>query len=213
VQDLAYLSIGTGIAAGIILSGRLHRGAHGMAGEVGHMIMDPSGPRCGCGSRGCLEALTAGPAIARLGAQAVAAGADTVLRDAQPLTAAAVYQAAAGGDAVALGITRQVGRRLAQALQQLVMAYDVERVVLGGGVARAGAAFLQPILEELARMRADSALAAEMLPAQMFHLLPPDYDAGTWGAVSLASVGLGRIPAAPVDDSADDSQREPVYRP
>ncbi len=202
VRDLAYLGIGTGIAAGIILNGRLHRGAHGMAGEIGHMIMDPVGPRCGCGSRGCLEALTAGPAIARLAAQAVAAGAATALRAAQPLTAAAVYQAAAAGDAVAQEITGQVGRRLAQALQQLIMAYDVERVVLGGGVARAGDGFLQPILAELARMRADSALAAEMLPAQRFHLLPADYDAGTWGAVSLASVGLGRGPAAPVANPA-----------
>jgi glucokinase len=213
VRDLAYIGIGTGIAAGIILNGRLHRGAHGMAGEIGHMIVDPPGPRCECGSHGCLEALAAGPAIARLAAQAVAAGAETALRAAHPLTTAAVYEAAGRADLVALEITRQVGRRLAQALQQLIMAYDVERVVLGGGVTRAGAAFLHPILEELARMRADSPLAAEMLPAQKFHLLPPDYDAGTWGAVTLARVGRGESPTPPRDDPDGAAQREPVYQP
>ncbi|HMA36580.1 MAG TPA: ROK family protein [Chloroflexia bacterium] len=192
IQDLAYISIGTGIAAGLILNGRLYRGAHGMAGEVGHMIIDPAGPRCACGLHGCLEALTAGPAIARLGQQAITAGADTQLRHYQPVTAAAVYQAARAGDAVAQAIATQTGRYLAYALQQLVMAYDMERVVVGGGVARAGDPFLQPILEELARLRQDSALARELLPAEKFHLLPPDFDAGTWGAVALASQGLRR---------------------
>lgn len=211
VDHLAYLSVGTGIAAGVILNGRLHRGAHGMAGEIGHMIVDPAGPRCECGSRGCLEALTAGPAIARMGAQAVAAGAATVLRAADPLTAEAVYRAAGAGDAVAQAITGQVGRRLAQALQQLIMTYDVERVVLGGGVARAGDLFLAPILAEFGRLRAESALAAEMLPPEMFHLLPPDYDAGTWGAVTLAREGVNRVHSAVVDSTEGGPQREPIY--
>ena len=68
--NLAYIAIGTGIAAGLILNGELYRGTHSLAGEVGHMVIDPDGPLCACGARGCLEALAAGPAIARLGQQA-----------------------------------------------------------------------------------------------------------------------------------------------
>ena len=64
-SDLAYLAVGTGIAAGVVLDGRLHRGARGLAGEIGHAIVDPDGPRCACGQRGCLEAFASGPSIAR----------------------------------------------------------------------------------------------------------------------------------------------------
>ena len=63
VRHLAYLSVGTGIAAGVMLDGRLYRGANGMAGEIGHTIFEPGGYRCGCGMPGCLEAVAAGPAV------------------------------------------------------------------------------------------------------------------------------------------------------
>ncbi|HEY1012446.1 MAG TPA: ROK family protein, partial [Herpetosiphonaceae bacterium] len=68
-QSLAYVSIGTGIAAGLVLDGRVYRGWSGMAGEIGHSCVDPSGPRCACGQHGCLEAMAAGPAIAALAAE------------------------------------------------------------------------------------------------------------------------------------------------
>jgi len=190
IQHLAYVSIGTGIAAGLILQGRLYTGAHGMAGEIGHMIVEPNGRRCTCGARGCLETVAAGPAIARLGQEAVATGRETSLRHSQPLTAESVYRAAAAGDAVALEITERVGRHLGQALQGLVMTYDVERVILGGGVSHAGEVFLHPILRELESQRQASALAREMLAADMLCLLPPDYEAGLWGAIALAERGL-----------------------
>ncbi|HVF99336.1 MAG TPA: ROK family protein [Chloroflexia bacterium] len=184
--SLVYLSVGTGIAAGVVLDGKLYRGAHGMAGEIGHMVIEPEGPRCACGTRGCLEALAAGPAIARLGGEAAGDTGDTLLRNYAPVTAEAVYEAARAGDHTALGVTRTVGRYLALAIQQLVMAYDVECIVLGGGVSQQGEAFLQPILEELERLRQDSALAREMLQPNMMRLLPPDYGAGVWGGVVLA---------------------------
>ncbi|HUS15313.1 MAG TPA: ROK family protein [Chloroflexia bacterium] len=190
VDNLAYVNIGTGIAAGLILGGRLYTGSHGMAGEIGHMIAEPGGPRCGCGTRGCLEALAAGPAIARQGREAVATGAATLLRTAVPLTAARVYEAALGGDAPAGAIVDRVGATLARTVQQLVMTYDVECIVFGGGVARAGAAFLQPILRAITRLGHDSALVRELVRPEMIHLLPPDYDPGTWGAVTLAQAHL-----------------------
>jgi glucokinase len=187
--NMVYVSVGTGIAAGLVLEGKVYRGAHGMAGEIGHSIIEPDGPRCACGTYGCLEALASGPAIARMGDEAARNSERTLLRDYSTVTTGAVYEAARAGDPAALEVTRKAGRYLALAIQQLVMAYDVECVVLGGGVSRQGDAFLQPILRELERLRQDSALASEMLRPAMVRLLPPDYDAGTWGAVVLAGRG------------------------
>ncbi|MDQ3930359.1 MAG: ROK family protein [Chloroflexota bacterium] len=184
--NMVYVSVGTGIAAGLVLEGKVYRGTHGMAGEVGHMIVEPDGPRCVCGARGCLEALAAGPAIARLGKAAARSSKDSLLRKYSTVTAGAVYEAARAGDPAAQEVTRKAGRYLALAIQQLVMAYDAECIVLGGGVSREGEAFLQPILHELERLRQDSALAHELLQPYMIRLLPPDYEAGAWGAVVLA---------------------------
>lgn len=184
--DMAYVSVGTGIGAGLVLNGRLHRGAHGMAGEIGHIVIEPGGPRCACGLRGCLEALAAGPAIARLGEAAARNTQHSLLGNYSPVTAEAVYEAARAGDLAAREVTRSVGRYLALAIQHLVMCYDVERVVLGGGVSRSGEAFLRPILEEIERLRKESPLAHEMLRPGMIHLSPPDFQAGAWGAVALA---------------------------
>lgn len=190
VQNLAYVSIGTGIAAGLILNGRLYRGAHGMAGEIGHMMLLRDGPLCQCGSRGCLEALASGPAIARRGKAITHTGVKTMLSDWNPITTRSVFQAAEAGDAIAQAILQEVGRYLGQALQQVVMAYDIEHIVLGGGVANAGSSLLNYVLTDLEHQRKASALAKEMLRPEMFHLLPQNYEAGLWGAVVLAENGL-----------------------
>jgi glucokinase len=195
IDDLAYLAIGTGVSAGVVLHGRLNRGAHGLAGEIGHVIVDPEGARCACGQTGCLETLVSGSAIARQAREAIDAGRSTTLAGvATAPSAVSVYDAAAGGDEVAGEIVEAVGRRLAWAVHLLVMAYDVERVILGGGVSHAGEAFAQPIHGELDRMRAASALAREQLRPDIVELLPPGADAGAWGAVVIAAsvdTGLG----------------------
>ena len=220
IDDLAYLAIGTGVSAGVILGGRLHRGARGMAGEIGHVIVEPDGARCACGQQGCLETLVSGSAIARIAREAMEGGRATALASdlvaaettAQPNmvrrrttssnylalregasapaatpSAVDVYRAAAAGDPVATEIVDAVGRRLAWAVHLLVMAYDVERVVLGGGVSHAGETFALPIQRELDRMRAVSELAREQLIPGIAELLPPGADAGAWGAVSIAA--------------------------
>ncbi len=119
-DDIAYLAVGTGIAAGVILDGRLHRGARGLAGEIGHAIADAAGPVCTCGQRGCLEALVSGPSIARRAAQALAADAagpghgrrsTLAMIPAERLTAVDVYQAATAGDPLATDLVEDVGRR------------------------------------------------------------------------------------------------------
>lgn len=185
LSSLAYLSIGTGISAGLVLDGRLYRGAHGMAGEIGHIPLDPAGPRCACGSYGCLEAVAAGPAIAAQAAASVPAGE-------RPLSTGEVYALAAAaphtpGQAEAERIVARAAGHLSRALYLLVMAYDVERVVLGGGVTRAGSAFERPLRAALATLRADSPLAASMLPDEKVVIVPPDFNAGVMGAVFLAA--------------------------
>ena len=100
-QNLVYVSIGTGVAAGVILEGKLLRGRNGLAGEVGHWIVDPNGPPCNCGAHGCLETLISATAVVRQARAAVEAGDATSWPDATPITAKAVYDAAAAGDTVA----------------------------------------------------------------------------------------------------------------
>lgn len=184
VQHMAYLSIGTGIAAGVILNGRLYRGHNGMAGEIGHMTAESSGDLCNCGLRGCLETIVAGPAIIR---QMITANsqADQVMQHAGD-----VYHAAAAGHLAAQKVVQRVSSHLARAIQWLIMTYDVEKIVIGGGVSRSGQAFLAPILHELAQLRQQSSLAAELLLDQKLHLILPDYNPGVWGAVRLAREAL-----------------------
>jgi glucokinase len=194
VDDLAYLAVGTGVSAGVLLHGRLYRGPRGLAGEIGHVIVEPSGARCACGERGCLETTVSGSAIARLAREAIEAGRPTALLESVNVpTAIDVYGAAASGDPVALEIVEAVGRRLAWAVHLLVMTYDVERVVLGGGVSHAGDTFLQPIERELDRLRATSELAREQLVPGIARLLAPGADAGAWGAVSIAEAAQAGI--------------------
>jgi glucokinase len=191
VDDLAYLSLGTGISAGVVIDGRLHRGTRGLAGEIGHIVLELDGPSCQCGLRGCFEALAAGPAIARIAREEIATGRDSDLwtRDGA-ITAADVYAAAAAGDPLASGIATRVGQHVARAVHELVMAYDVEVVVLGGGVTKAGDTFLDPVLRALDAMRDASALAREVLRPGVVHLLAPGSDTGSWGAVTVAQAAI-----------------------
>lgn len=183
LRNLAYLSVGTGIAAGVILNGRLYRGSGGMAGEIGHIPMESGGPRCVCGSYGCLEALAAGPAIAAHAAEA--------MPDCEPPPSTyEVLLLAAQGHPAAGEVVRRAFGYLARAVYLLVMTYDVERVVIGGGVSRAGDAFEFPLREALASIRADSSLVSSMMPDEKIIISPPDFNAGVMGAVYLAPVPM-----------------------
>jgi glucokinase len=186
-QDLVYVSIGTGVAAGIILDGQLLHGRNNLAGEVGHFIVDPDGPPCNCGVRGCLETLVSATAVIRMARAAVSGGAATILAGCEPLNAKTVYDAAAAGDAVAQQIVADVGTRLGIALRNIMMAYDVDSIVLGGGVTRAGDRYLQPILAEWARQRETSAFARAMLLPSKLRIADPSRNMGAWGAVALAA--------------------------
>ncbi len=138
--DLAYLSIGTGLAAGLLIQGRLRRGVRGGAGEIGHIPVDPAGALCACGQRGCLETVASGSSIA-----AAWPG------DATRTPAASLFAAAAAGDARAVAIRDRFADAVAGAVRLLVLTYDVEVVVLGGGVTDLGAPLLEAVCDALKR--------------------------------------------------------------
>ena len=147
--DMLLVGVGTGIGGGIVADGRLLRGAHGFAAEIGHIVMEPAGPPCGCGNRGCWEQLASGQAVTRAGRRAVADGADTILRelaDGDPVrvNGPMVTAAAEEGDRVAVTILADVGGWLGLGIAGLVNVLDPEIVVVSGGVAAAGDLLLAP---------------------------------------------------------------------
>src|SRR5439155_17974101 len=147
--DMLLVTAGTGIGGGIVHGGRLFRGAHGFAAEIGHVIVEPGGPRCGCGNLGCLESVASGRAIDRLGRAAAAehprselallAGGDPAMA-----TGPVVTRAARAGDPIAVRVLSEVGRRLGEGIAGLVNVLDPEVVVVGGGVIDAGELLLEP---------------------------------------------------------------------
>ncbi|HEX6330680.1 MAG TPA: ROK family protein [Actinomycetota bacterium] len=193
-RHLLLVAVGTGIGGGIVENGRLFRGAHGFASEIGHIIVEPEGPRCGCGNRGCWEQVAAGRAIGRLGREAVRRHPDSLLArsasgNPDDVTGADVTKAARRGDPPALEVLAQVGRRLGEGIAGLVNVLDPQIVVVGGGAIRAGDLLLEP------------ARAAFQSSVEGFHHRPPvpivaavlGNDAGAVGAASLALEELGSV--------------------
>ena len=153
---LVYATISTGIGGGIVVEGRLLHGLGGAAGEFGHQTVRPDGPLCGCGNRGCLEALASGTAIARRAREAVAAGGGRAMLAAAGGTPAALHaghvaDAARAGDAEAAAIWDAAMADLAIGLGNVVTTLAPDRLVLGGGVTRAGDQLLGPLRAGLAR--------------------------------------------------------------
>lgn len=151
-SSLLNLNIGTGIGGGIVLDGTIYRGAHGLAGEIGHTIVQPNGPICTCGKRGCLEAIAAGPGIARRAAAALRDARDRAPKlarladlDAEMVPAHLVFQAAADGDAVAQEIVAETVFYLAVGLANAINTIDPAVVTIGGGVTRAGEQLFAPL--------------------------------------------------------------------
>lgn len=192
VENFLYLSLGTGIAGRVILGGRLYRGSNGLAGEIGHAIFVPDGPQCACGARGCLEALASGPALVKQAQQAVRArssmsGRQSLLCTSQ-LTAEQIFVAAIQGDEVAQQILAGAGKHLAAAIHLLAMAFDPQRVVLGGGLAHVEEPFVAIIRSEVASLLEQSPIFREILSSEALLLSSLQLDAGILGAASLARI-------------------------
>ena len=140
--NLVYVVLGTGIGSGILLDGHVYRGWGGTAGEVGHMILEPDGPTCGCGGHGCLEALASGSALARDGQRAASDNPATLiarLAGSGAVSAETVLQAARQGDATAQGIVERAAGYLGLGLVNLIHLLNPEVIVLGGGLILGGA--------------------------------------------------------------------------
>ncbi len=155
-DNVVVVKIGTGIGAGIISNGRMHRGAQGAAGDVGHIqVVDDVSIVCRCGNVGCLEALAGGSALARIGELAALDGRSDRLRVALDqhgrVTAEDVSRAASFGDAVAVGMLTDAGHRVGLTLASVVNFFNPSLIVVGGGVAQSGDQLLAAIRETVYR--------------------------------------------------------------
>jgi glucokinase len=148
------LTIGTGIGGGACMDGRIVRGSSGLAMEIGHIIVDPKGPRCGCGHNGCLEAMVSGTALGRRAREAAAAvGGERLAELAggfERVTGETVFSAAGQGDKAALALYDEMGYWLGVGVACLATMFDPTIVVFGGGMMTAGELLLRPTRESLA---------------------------------------------------------------
>jgi len=181
-----FVKIGTGIGCGIVVDRHLYRGADGCAGDIGHIRIESSGPVCACGNVGCLEAFFGGAALARDATAAARSGRSAVLaalaEESGELTAQHVGLALGQGDAVALELVRDGGRRVGAVLANLVSFFNPGLIVIGGGVSGLGHALLAEIRSVIYRQSLP--LATGNLPVVMSEL---DGNAGVVGAARLIS--------------------------
>jgi glucokinase len=190
-SDLVLVTLGTGIGGGVIAGGSLQRGAAGMAGEPGHMVVDPNGPPCPCGRRGCWERYASGSGLGRLARDAAYAGrAEAVVAlaggDPEAVRGEHVTTAAADGDADALAVLRDFGWWVALGVSNLENLLDPEVVVIGGGLADAGELLLGPTREAYATL----VLGYEHRPPVRIVGAELGAEAGAIGAALLAADAL-----------------------
>jgi len=193
-RSLVLFTLGTGIGGGIVLDGEVWHGSTGFAGELGHQTILPEGPLCGCGNRGCLEAIASATGLVRRLREAVEMGRPTALanrvRGGEKVTSKDVYLAAVAGDATARALLEETGRYLGIAAANMINILNPEMVVFGGGMTGAGEMLLAPIRAEAQRRAIPAAYAAcRIVFAQLGN------DAGLIGAagcVLKASRGSAR---------------------
>ena len=176
------VTLGTGVGGGIIIRGNILHGAHGAAGEIGHMkVRDDETEVCGCGKKGCLEQYGSATGVVRVARRGLAAdeAADTPLRGIDPLTAKDVFDYAKAGDAFALRVVEEVGKLLGEAIAHITTVVDPDVIVIGGGVSRAG----EILTETIRKYYVDAAFhTSRDVP---FKLAELGNDAGMYGAVRM----------------------------
>ena len=167
-DPVAFVTVSSGIGSGIVVGGRVLRGAHASAGEIGHLVVDPAGIRCGCGNRGCIETLAAGRGIERRARAAWSRGGS--LRMPPPMTAREVFRAARAGDPIASRIVDDGVHALAWAFAVLVATIDPERIVVGGAVGVGQRGYVRRAARR-ARRRClrESAAGLQVVPAALGH--------------------------------------------
>lgn len=173
VDTIAVFAIGTGIGGGLVINGRLHLGLGGTGGELGHTMIDFNGPTCGCGNNGCLETYASGPAIAALGMKAVSQGRTTKISelcnyDLNRITPKLIADAAQAGDEIAKDIYEKAGFYIGIAAANVCAAIGPQRIIIGGGVAKAGELLLDPIRRTVReRVHVMPVDRVEIIPSQL----------------------------------------------
>ncbi len=191
VEHMIYVTVSTGIGGGLILDGELYHGDSGMAGEIGHITILPYGPLCGCGNRGCLEALASGTAIARQARERVAHGvstriADLAEGDPERITAKLVADAAEQGDVEAQEILDEAMYYLGIGMANLVNLFNPQMIVIGGGLAKIG----EPLFESVRRAIERRAFRAQAQAVRIVRAALED-KVGVLGAAAVAMTRIG----------------------
>lgn len=168
-KTVACITLGTGVGGGLMIDGRLHTGAFGVAGELGHQTVLPDGPLCGCGNRGCVEALVR---------------ADVLASNAGRRTAVEVFEGARQGDNRCIAAVAQMAEFLGIALANVVTLFGPDRIVVGGGIAEAGDLVLDPITESVKRR-------VTLVPTDRIEIVPAVFGRFA-GAVGAALTGVQR---------------------
>lgn len=188
-DPVLYLTLSTGVGAGVVTGGRLVRGAHQAAGEIGHLVVDPTGPRCGCGGRGHVEAYVGG---ASLGRRARAAWPGARLADGSPAPrdAAAIFRLARRGDPAAAAIVDEAAAALALALAAAAAVLDPGVIVVGGSLARAQRGLVRRAAAQARGMViGEAGRALAVVPAAL----------GDWSPLAGAALAAGRLVLEPAD--------------
>ncbi|MBR2719573.1 MAG: ROK family glucokinase [Clostridia bacterium] len=180
-----FLTLGTGVGAGIVINGKVWSGFHGVGSEVGHMILELDGEPCSCGNRGCLERYTSATAIIRMAREAVAKHPESMIMtlcegDPAKINAKMVFDAAREGDEQGKKVFRRYARYLGQAIANVINFLDPEVVVLGGGVSKAGSFLLDAVREETPKY-----CVYKAMPISRIELAELGPDAGIIGAAML----------------------------
>ena len=181
--SLLYITVSTGIGGGWMLDGKIHRGADSLAGEIGHLAIDPTGPECVCGKRGCVEAIGSGTAIGRkMASRLKAAPTESRLKIApRGWTAERVNRLADEGDEVAIGVMERAAWALGSGIGYAITLMNPEKVIIGGGVSNGGQAYWNKL----------RATAAQLVLPQMRVVIERaglGGDSPLWGAAALAEL-------------------------
>jgi len=183
-KHVLYLTISTGIGGGVIVDDHMLLGSRGLAAELGHITVLPDGPPCGCGQRGHLEAVSAGPAIARYVNAELERGAVSILNPDPNLSARDVSEAAQKGDTLAVEALARAGTFIGQTLADFLHVFNPSIVIFGGGVSQSGDLLLDPVRESLKKHVMDSSFLKDLV----ITTAALGDDAGLLGALALGHV-------------------------
>ena len=200
VADFAYIKLGTGVGSGHVIDGRVYRGASGVAGEIGHLAIDPQGRPCVCGLRGCLTTLIGSQALAERASELLGEYPDSVLHHSE-VSAERIEDAALAGDLLATRVVDEAAHHLGVALAGLLNVLNPQMVILGGGLARLGELLLCPVREALQTRTLVASVAASQIRAS--DLGPQAGEIGAATLILRAALSDSRIfPVAATDAKA-----------